>query len=313
MFLIKITAWYVTGSVAILTDALESTVNVITGIFGLYSLTLSAKPRDEEHPYGHGKIEFISAAVEGILIFVAGILIVIESVINLKKPHDIGSLETGIWLISGSAVVNLVVGYLTLQKGKQNKSLPLVASGQHLLSDTWSTLGIIAGLILLKFTGLVWVDSVTALVFSLLIMWNGYQIIRKSVAGIMDERDNELLEDMVTYLNSNRRDNWVDLHNLRVIKYGSVLHLDCHVTVPWYLNVHEAHTEVDALDQLIRSRYGDSIEMFVHTDGCLPFSCTICSVKDCMHRSAPCMQRIEWHVNNISTNLKHRAEEGRSV
>lgn len=232
LFLVKMGAWYLTGSVAILTDALESTVNVITGIFGIYSLTLSAKPRDQEHPYGHGKIEFISAAAEGILIFVAGILIVIESVINLNRPHEFGNLDTGIWLISFSAAVNFGVGYLTLRKGRSNKSLPLVASGQHLLSDTWSTLGIIVGLILLKFTGLAWIGSVIALMFSVVIMWNGYQIIRKSVDGIMDERDNELLEEMVTYLNAHRRTNWVDLHNLRVIKYGSVLHLDCYVTVP---------------------------------------------------------------------------------
>ena len=306
LFVIKIVAWYITDSVAILTDALESTVNVVASFIGLYSLNLSAKPRDAEHPYGHGKVEFISAGIEGTLIGVAGLVIIYEAINNLRHPHEIGQLDYGILLIAGAAAVNFAVGFLAVKRGKKNNSLALIASGKHLQSDTYTTIGIIAGLILMKLTGWVWVDSVVALIFAFVIIFTGYKILRSSVAGIMDEADEELIGEVVTYLNGHREENWIDMHNLRIIKYGSVLHLDFHLTLPWYLNLHEAHDEIDKIDQLIREKFGESVEMFVHTDGCVDFSCKICSKKDCKVRQADFEKRIEWNVENISSNEKHQ-------
>ena len=141
-------------------------------------------------------------------------------------------MDLGIWLVASTAVVNFAMGAICLRIGKKNNSLALTASGKHLQSDTWSTIGIIAGLVLLYFTGLTWIDSVLAIGFSLFIMYTGYRIIRRSIAGIMDEADEKLLTELVNLLNNNRQENWVDMHNLRVIKYGSVLHIDCHLTVP---------------------------------------------------------------------------------
>ncbi|HEU4607605.1 MAG TPA: cation transporter dimerization domain-containing protein, partial [Chitinophagaceae bacterium] len=132
-------------------------------------------------------------------------------------------------------------------------------------------------------------------------------ILRSSLAGIMDEADLDLLKQLVELLNENRRDNWIDLHNLRVIKYGGQLHVDCHLTLPWYLNLHEAHREVDALTELLRESFGDTVEFFVHTDGCLDFSCAICSKKDCQVRKHPFSNRVEWNMVNIISNEKHRA------
>ncbi|HYE55979.1 MAG TPA: cation transporter dimerization domain-containing protein, partial [Chitinophagaceae bacterium] len=120
--------------------------------------------------------------------------------------------------------------------------------------------------------------------------------------------DKKLLGQLVSYLNQYRRENWIDLHNLRVIKYGGVLHVDCHLTVPWYLNVLEAHAEVDALSDLIRSKYGDSLELFVHTDGCLEFSCSHCN-KDCYVRRRPFEKRIPWTLDNVIANKKHSLTE----
>jgi hypothetical protein len=110
----------------------------------------------------------------------------------------------------------------------------------------------------------------------------------------------------VKVLNENRQVNWVDLHNLRVIKYGSLLHIDCHLTVPWYLNVHEAHADIDALANLIKNEFGDAIELFVHTDGCLPFGCPICIKPDCAVRQHPFEKRLEWTLENVVSNEKHR-------
>lgn len=306
LFSMKILAWYITSSVSILTDALESTVNVVASFVGLYSLILSAKPRDVEHPYGHGKVEFISAGIEGTLITVAGLVIIYEAINNLRHPHEIGSLDYGILLVAGAAAVNFGVGYVAVKRGNKNNSLALIASGKHLQSDTYSSLGIIAGLVLMRLTGWAWVDSVVALIFAFVIIFTGIKIVRSSVAGIMDEADSELLDKAVALLNERREENWVDIHNLRIIKYGSVLHLDFHLTVPWYLNVHEAHTEVDKIDRLVKEKFGESVEMFVHTDGCLDFSCQICSKHDCPERKAAFVKRLEWEVGNISSNLKHR-------
>jgi cation diffusion facilitator family transporter len=245
LLIAKFAAYYLTNSVSVLTDALESIVNVVAGFIGLYSLYVAAKPRDLDHPYGHGKAEFISAAVEGTLVSSAGVLIIYTAVRNLIYPVPIRQLDTGIYLIAGTAVINWLLGAISLRQGRKNNSLALIASGKHLQTDTYSTAAIIAGLILISVTHYLWIDGAVAIAFGLFIVYTGYKIIRASLAGIMDEADMDLLEKMVDVLEKNRRDNWVDLHNLRVIKYGNVLHVDCHLTVPWYLNVHQAHKEID--------------------------------------------------------------------
>jgi cation diffusion facilitator family transporter len=306
LFGIKITAFYLTRSVAILTDALESTVNIIAGFIGLYSLYIVAKPKDTDHPYGHGKAEFVSAAVEGTLVMLAGVIIIYESVNNFIHPHELKSLDDGMLLIALAGVINYVMGYIAIRRGKKNNSLALIASGKHLQSDTYSTIGILIGIALIYFTKIQLIDSLVALIFSFIIIHTGYKILRQSLAGIMDEADTELLQKMVQRLNQERVPNWIDLHNLRVIKYGAILHVDCHLTVPWYLNVHEAHREVDALSQRIRQEFGDAIELFVHSDGCLDFSCAICTKTDCTVRQHPFEKRIEWTVHNILSDQKHR-------
>ncbi|MFT3908432.1 MAG: cation diffusion facilitator family transporter [Ferruginibacter sp.] len=305
LFLIKIIAWYITGSVAILTDALESIVNVIAGLIGVYSLYVSAKPKDIDHPYGHGKVEFISAAIEGTLISVAGLIIIVEAVNKLRVPHAIQKLDFGIYLVAATAIINYVAGTICMNAGKKSNSLALIASGKHLRADTYTTVGIIAGLLLLLFTNIIWIDSAVAILFALIILITGYKILRSSVAGIMDEADIDLLKNMVETLNTNRNVNWIDLHNLRLIKYGPTLHLDCHLTVPWYFNVNEAHHEIDTLSGLVRKKYGESVELFVHSDGCKDFSCVICEKTDCQVRQHPFEKRITWTMENISTNHKH--------
>jgi cation diffusion facilitator family transporter len=306
---VKFIAYYFTHSVAILTDALESIVNVAAGFIGLYSLHVSAKPRDKDHPYGHGKAEFISAAVEGTLIGVAGTIILYEAIQHILHPVILKEIDTGIWLVGGTAVINYIVGYYCIRTGKKNNSLALEASGKHLQSDTYSTLGIIAGLILLFITGRYWIDSAVAIIFGFIIIYTGYRIIRQSIAGIMDEADEKLLGKMVELLNKNQRENWVDLHNLRVIKYGSILHLDCHLTVPWYLNVNEAHSEIEALAARVKKEFGESMEMFVHSDGCMSFQCPICDKKDCPVRQHNFVEGIGWTLENIRQDKKHRYED----
>ena len=303
---VKFLAYFLTHSVAILTDALESIVNVAAGFIGLYSLYISAKPRDINHPYGHGKAEFLSAAVEGTLILSAGAIIIYKAIQHFIYPVPIHSIDKGMILVGITGLVNLGVGFLGFRYGKRNQSLALIASGRHLISDSYSTFGIVAGLLLISFTKLVWIDSAIAIVFGAIIIYTGYKIVRRSIAGIMDEADEELLQKMVRVLNANRKENWVDLHNLRVIKYGSILHVDCHLTVPWYLNVNEAHAEIEALGSFIKREFGESLELFVHSDGCLYVQCPICLKSGCPVRHHPFEKKIEWSLQNILSDKKHQ-------
>lgn len=308
LFGIKMFAWFLTQSLAVLTDSLESVVNVITGFMGLYSLKLAAVPRDRSHPYGHGKIEFISAGIEGALIFIAGIFIIVKSGMSFFSPTEIEKIETGIAIIAVSAVINFGFGAWAIRTGKRNNSLALQASGSHLQTDTYTTLGIIIGLLLIKLTGYQWLDGAAAIFFAVIILFAGYKILRKAVAGIMDESDEKLLNDIVSYLQEHREPKWIDLHNLRIIKFGSVLHIDCHLTLPWYLTVKEGHDETEKLTKLIVDKFGESVELMIHTDYCEDFSCNICTVKDCPVRQAPFVKQIEWTLEKVISKDKHRLQ-----
>jgi cation diffusion facilitator family transporter len=306
LLLVKFAAYYLTHSISILTDALESIVNVAAGFIGLYSLYVAAKPRDRNHPYGHGKAEFLSAAIEGTMILAAGVVIVYKAVTQLIYPVALQKIDLGILLVAATAIVNFIVGTVCVRIGTKNNSLALTASGKHLQTDTWSTVGITVGLLLIYFTGYRWIDSALAMAVALFTLYTGYSILRKSIAGIMDEADEQLLTRMVELLNNNREENWVDLHNLRVIKYGSILHIDCHLTVPWYLNVNEAHLEIDKLALLVRKNLGASVELFVHSDGCLPVQCHICTKELCPVRRQEFQSKITWTLDNISQDEKHQ-------
>jgi cation diffusion facilitator family transporter len=310
LFALKVAAYLITHSVAVLTDALESTVNVIAGLIGLYSLYVAAKPSDEDHPYGHGKAEFISAAIEGTLIILAGLIMIGEAVRHLLYPGQIQKLDYGIFLVAVSAAVNFGVGFYATRQGKKNKSLALEASGRHLLSDTYSTVAVIIGLILIYLTHIQQIDSVVAILISIAIIVIGYRIVRQSLAGIMDEADKKILARFVELLNHHRHENWIDIHNLRVIKFGHVLHVDCHLTVPWYMNVRDSQVEIEKLTHIIQGELGESMEFFVHADGCSDFSCTICIKHDCPVRLHAFEKQVKWTLENIITDKAHRLADG---
>ncbi len=305
LFSIKLYAYFITGSLSILTDALESIANIAAGFVGLYSLYISSKPSDNDHPYGHGKIEYISAGIEGTFVIVAGIYIIYMALMDFNRPAQVAKLDIGLFLIAGTGIINFIVGMVSVKTGKKNNSLQLIAAGKHLKTDTYTSLGIFIGLILMYFTGWQWLDSLIATIFACIIIFTGYRIIRTSIAGIMDEADVHILDHLVSLLNAKRKENWIDIHNLRIIKYGSKLHCDCHLTLPWYLNLNEAHAEIDSFTEIIRNEFGEAVEFFIHSDGCKEFSCRICNKKDCLVRKHPFEKKLEWTVTNISDNTRH--------
>ncbi len=306
---VKFMGWRITRSNAMLSDALESIVNVAAGGFALYSLVLAAKPRDRDHPYGHGKVEFISAALEGSLVVVAGGLIIVRSAAAWMGGVQVRELQVGTLLVAATGLVNMAMGLVLRARGRREHSLTMEASGVHLLSDTWTSAALVVGLLVIQFTGQHWLDSLFAMGFALVIIRHGIRLVRRSIGGIMDETDMHVAADLVRILEDHRKPEWIDLHNFRVIAFGSTLHIDCHLTLPWYYTLEAGHREITALDQLVNRHSGREVECFIHTDPCIPRSCTICRLGDCPVREAPFAQRIPWNLSTALANEKHGAEE----
>ena len=307
LFLCKIWAWHLTHSVTVLTDALESIVNMVAGFLGLFSIIVAAMPRDTNHPYGHGKAEFLSSAVEGTLIIIAGVLVIYEAILHLLVPHKLEQLNLGLLIVAVSGGVNFLAGKYAESKGKKSNSMILVSAGKHLQTDAYSTIAIIIGLLLLVLTHnrLPWLDSVVALCFAAIIMVTGYKVLRGSIAGIMDEMDLEKLKEVIEVLEKNRKPEWVDLHNLRVIQYGNLMHVDAHMTLPWYYKVADADTEIHVLESLIQEHFNNEVELFIHIDGCLPYQCKLCALAECPVRQEAFIAQLKWNTENVWMNEKH--------
>lgn len=305
LMVIKFTAYIITHSNAILTDALESIINVVAGTFALFSIYYASQPKDENHPYGHGKIEYLSVGIEGGLIIIAGIAIIVKSVMGFFHPHVVESVDFGVYISVFAGFCNYLMGKYLLKNGKSHNSSLMIADGKHLLSDTVSSVGLVIGLTIIYFTKIYWLDNVIAIIFGGFIFYTGFKLIKESVNSLLDEADYEQLNKVVEILNKNRAEKWIDMHNLRVLKYGSHLHIDAHITLPWYDNLELSHAEVTAVEKLITEKLEGEVEFFIHADPCLPISCPICVIKDCPVRQAALVRRLDWTLENMLPDQKH--------
>lgn len=280
----KFVAYYLTNSVGILTDALESIVNVVAGLISLYAIRLASRPKDEDHPFGHGKIESISASVEGILIFMAGGVIIYEAIQRLFNPPEIEKLDIGIIIIAIAGAVNYILGWYSIRQGKKYDSIALVAGGKHLQSDSYSTIGLIIGLLILYITKIVWIDSAIAILFGGIIALTGIGILRKTISNLIDTADKATLEKITQTINENRKEDWIDIHNLKVLKYGSDYFIDCDLTLPWYYNIEEGHERCEDLRLCLENLFPQDALVSIHSDPCMEKYCSVCAVKDCKYR-----------------------------
>ncbi|MBC7554124.1 MAG: cation transporter [Taibaiella sp.] len=310
LFLCKMLAWYLTNSVTVLTDALEGIVNMVAGFLGLFSISLAARPRDPNHPYGHGKAEFLSAAVEGTLITVAGLVIIYEAIEHLIIPHELEKLDIGLLIVAGSGAINFLIGKLAEKQGEKLNSMVLVSAGKHLATDAYSAVAIIIGLALLMVTKnkYQWLDSAVALCFAVIIIRTGYKVIRRSVSGIMDETDMVRLQSVIDVLQNNRQPQWVDMHHLRVLNHSSRMHVDAHLTIPWYFKISDAGAEIKQIDSLVKANYGERVEVFIQIEGCVPRQCPVCAVENCPVRAHAFNEQEKWELNNIWRASRHGAE-----
>ncbi|MFI5211495.1 MAG: cation diffusion facilitator family transporter [Ignavibacteria bacterium] len=312
MFFGKIGAYFLTGSAAVLSDALESIVHIFATSFAYYSLLLSTKPPDIEHPYGHGKIEFFSAGFEGALIIIAAISIILYAVRDIITPREISSLDTGALIITGASVTNLLLGMYLIRTGKREKSLILVADGRHVMTDSITSFGAVAALILVLITDIKLFDPLVAIILGLNILWTGKDLIRQSIGGLMHETDKAIVEDIAGVLERERiaHHNWIDVHRLRYWKSGDTYMVDFHLIVPYYQLVSESHDTVHRLEEVIRQELNtEKVELFVHLDPCNPKCCFICSMPDCKVRKETRSQVIRWDGKKIISRADYDIDE----
>lgn len=278
----KFVAYFLTNSVSILTDALESIVNVVAGAIGLYALYLSMQPPDSNHPYGHGKVELISSSVEGTLICIAGLMIILETVAKIIQGDlEIRSLDTGLVIVAVAAVINYAMGMTAIRMGKKSRSLALEASGRHLCSDTYSSVGILLGLSIMFVCDMAgfnasWIDPAMAILFGLIICRTGIKVVYKSFCGIMDTSDSKLIVKITRCLNQARTSDVLDIHHLRITSYGAAFHIDAHMVVRQSMTVGNAEKVVAEFRKKTYELLGDDVDITLMAEPCNRQFCRYC-------------------------------------
>lgn len=305
----KFAAYLLTNSVGILTDAMESIVNVAAGAMSLWGLWLAAKPKDHKHPFGHGKIELLTASIEAILIIGAGAIIIWQGVSRIFAPEMPEKLDIGILIIAASGAVNWILGAWSIRVGRSTNSIALIAEGKHLHSDTYSTIGLVIGLILLYITDIAWIDGALALIFGAIIIYTGIGILRQTFSNLLDASDDTLLTQIADYLQSVRGKDWIDIHELRVVSYGETLHIDCHLTLPASYNISRAHDRADELEEHIRAAIAPRAALIsVHIDPCDKRLCGVCHVDGCDVRCDEFLDQQTFTAQSIIRDDDERRE-----
>lgn len=291
-----------TGSTAVFSDALESIINVVASAFVLVSVWLSAKPPDKSHPYGHGKIEFFSAGFEGALIIIAAFGVFRMGIARLLHPQPLLNLENALLILLGINAVNLALAIALIRVGRRTSSLALIADGRHILTDVYTTGGVLVGLLLVRLTGWFWVDGAFACLVGVNILWSGGKLVRKSFRGLMDAAEPELLEEISTVLSDHRKDTWIDIHQLRAWRSGRAIHIDFHLILPRDLTLEEAHHEAKELEAVIVEHFKGAASPLIHMDPCTDNECPICRARLCSLRAKEQSEESNWDADTMTLN-----------
>jgi cation diffusion facilitator family transporter len=300
LLLAKFWAFNLTGSQAVLSDALESIVNVVAASLLLFVIYYASKPADTDHPYGHGKTEYFSAAFEGGLIIFAGLMITIEGVRTLILGHELKELSQGIYIVVGAGIINLLLGLFLISEGKKRKSEALKGSGIHVISDFWTSVGVVVGLIIVHFTGLVWIDSVVAIVVGVLLLATGFKLVKKSAGALLDEENIDDLKKLRDVLDKLAlKYHIIQVHHLKLIRSGRYHHIDAHLVLPEFWTVRDIHENIGKLEKDILKYYGHQGELNTHIDPCRRVYCSVCDVSDCKIRVEPFKERMGIQLEHL--------------
>jgi cation diffusion facilitator family transporter len=284
---LKYLSYVLSGSVALKSDAIESIVNVVAGIFALGAVVFAGKPADKDHPYGHGKIEHFSAAFEGGLISLAAVFILFEAAKGFIYGVEFKNLGLGLAVNLLAGALNGVLGWYMLREGRRTRSRALEADGHHILSDFWTTVGIAVGLIAVKLTGFKWLDPFMAGAVGLLLARTGFRLVKESSQALLDMEDPEVLTKVLEAMNRVRTLDIIALHELRTFRSGRFTHVDIHIVVPEFYPVRQAHDLCEEFGKRALVEGNIEGEVHTHVDPCGRMYCDRCPVEDCAIRQAP--------------------------
>lgn len=303
MFAGKTSAYLLTGSAAVLSDALESIVHIIATAFAFYSLLISLKPPSRKLPYGYGKVEFFSAGFEGALIIIAAFSIYYYAIMDLIKGPEIDSLDTGALIIAIASLTNLFLGLYLIRSGKKTNSLILIADGKHVLTDSVTSIGAFIALILVLITDIPYFDPIIAIILASQILYTGSHLIKESISGLMNQNDNKILSEIAEAFDKERseNENLIDIHNLRYWKSGEKFYVDFHLTLPFYLTVLNTHKYYQRLEDILKKIFKtDQVEVMIHVDPCKTIACKVCRKHDCVDRKSENVDCKIWDVDKIT-------------
>ncbi len=294
IFAAKFLAYQLTGSTAVLSDALESVVNIVAALFTLVSLGIASLPADENHPYGHGKVEFLSSGFEGGLIAFASLLIVYQAALALWTGQRVEAIEEGLVLVTAAGIANALLGYFLLRTGRRTNSPALEADGQHVLTDFWTSAGVIVGLVLVRVTGNATLDPLVAMVLGANLTWVGAKLLRRAVGGLLDESDPALLGRIADTIGGARTPGVIALHRLRAFRSGGAAHLDAQLVVPRFWPVSQAHEVANGFEESVIAGVGQDADFTLHLEPCRSVYCSGCRVEPCPVRAHAFAQERDW-------------------
>jgi cation diffusion facilitator family transporter len=256
---LKYFAYHLTGSVALLSDAIESIVNVVTAIVALIAVRFAAQPADKEHPYGHHKAEYVSAVIEGVLIVIAALAILREAWGAYQSPRALDAPWIGLAVNGLATAINSIWCAVLIRQGRIFKSAALVADGKHLLTDVASSFGVLAGVALAAYTGITWLDPLLAAFVALNILWAGWKLVKESAGGLLDEALPEEMLGRIRAAIAANADGAIEAHDLRTRQAGPMTFVDFHLVVKGGMSVSEAHEICDKLERAIKAECTDAL------------------------------------------------------
>lgn len=262
----KTYAYLITGSYAILSDAAESVVHVFAVGFAAYSIWLSHQPADRSHPYGHEKINFFSAGMEGMLIVIAAAVIIYQAVAGWITGLQLRNLSTGTMYIFAASVINLALGMYLISRGKRHGSLILIANGHHVLTDSWTSFGVVGGLLLALWTGWLPLDPLVAIGVAVNILWTGSKLLRQSIGGLMDEGDPVLEKQIRAILDEEVRNRNLHYHELRYRHSGTSVWVEVHLLLPRSTRLDDAHRHATEIEAAVKAKLGNPANIITHLE-----------------------------------------------
>jgi cation diffusion facilitator family transporter len=306
---IKMFAYFLTHSTAVLSDALESIINVVASAFAWYSVWLSSQPADDTHPYGHGRVEFFSSGFEGALIILASIAIIVTAVPAFIHPKSLAKLDVGLAMLLVGGVVNYGLGVYLIRTGKRVRSDALVADGHHVHSDAYTSFGVILGLFLVRLTGWRWLDPLAACLVGLNIFFSGWKLTAGAVAKLMNQAEEPYNEQVAKVLTTVRKPGWVAPHYLRSWQSGAQRFVDFHLILPRFWTLEQVHEVHQVIEPAVLSATNEDGQVIIHFDPCTKDNCTQCDLSDCPIRSQPSRKLPIWTASSITErSVSHLVE-----